>query len=365
LKLVQFGFDVQSDFRTPGRSISGVTSLPGLDIADLQRWLDAQLPGIRSADLDVALIAGGKSNLTYRVSDGTATWALRRPPLGHVLPTAHDMGREFRVIDALYRAGFAVPEAISYCPDPVVLGAPFYLMSFVPGAVLDTPEVLSGLSYDQAAQASKALVQTLAALHSIEPEDVGLGDFGRPAGFMQRQVRRWAGQWSASETRPVPVIDKLIALLAERVPEASRATVVHGDYRLTNVLYPPNFDAVAAVVDWEMATLGDPLSDVGLLFTYHELSEHSDAIMPVLDPAAGFLSPRDLLGEYATAAKTDLADIDWYIAFGYFKLAVISEGIAARHLKGETVGEGFEQFHGLVPQLVEQAHHHVNSYIGG
>jgi aminoglycoside phosphotransferase (APT) family kinase protein len=273
------------------------------------------------------------------------------------------MAREFRVIAALDRVGFPVPRPVHLCDDPEVLGAPFYLMRFVPGAVLDTPRALDLLGPRDAASVSKILVETLAQLHDLNPAKIGLSDFGRPDGFMTRQVRRWTQQWQASVTRPVPAIDGVITMLADRVPEPGRATVVHGDYRLTNVLYSAGFDDIAAVVDWEMATLGDPLSDLGLLYTYHELSEHTDVIMPILDPQKGFSRPADLLNQYAVAARSDLTDIAWYIGFGYFKLAVISEGIAARHLKGETVGDGFSRFHDLVPHLIEQARAHLNATV--
>jgi aminoglycoside phosphotransferase (APT) family kinase protein len=342
-----------------------MADLPGLNLSRLQHWLDSVKPGLRQGQLVADLIAGGKSNLTYRISDSSQDWALRRPPLGHVLPTAHDMGREFRVIDALDGAGFPVPRPVQFCSDPDVLGAPFYLMSFVPGVVLDTPQALQLLSPREAASASEVLVETLARLHRLEPARIGLSDFGRPDGFMARQVRRWTQQWHASVTRPVPAIEGLIAMLADRVPQPRRATVVHGDYRLTNVLYAAGYDVIAAVVDWEMATLGDPLSDLGLLYTYHELSENTDVIMPILDPLKGFPQPTELLNHYATTAEADLTNIAWYIAFGYFKLAVISEGIAARHLKGDTVGDGFAQFRDLVPHLVEQARAHVSTTVGG
>jgi len=340
-----------------------MSALPGLDLSLVTEWFDRQLPGTRSGPLRASLIAGGKSNLTYLLDDGQTRWALRRPPLGHVLPTAHDMGREYRVIAALGRTGFPVPHPIALCASDAPLGAPFYLMAFVPGVVFDDAPALAALTFEQADHVSHRLVRTLAQLHAIHPERVGLADFGRPDGFVARQVRRWTQQWHSSVTRPVPEIDAVIAGLSDRIPESRRVSVVHGDYRLTNVRYTEDLQAIAAVVDWEMATIGDPLTDVGMLYTYHELSQHSDAIMPVLSPARGFLAPDQILDSYASLTEADLSQIAWYIAFGYFKLAVISEGIAARHLKGETVGDGFAQFQELVPQLVDRARAHMSALV--
>jgi aminoglycoside phosphotransferase (APT) family kinase protein len=337
--------------------------LPGLDLSLVTDWFDAELPGTRCGPLRASLLEGGKSNLTYLIDDGQTSWALRRPPLGHVLPTAHDMAREYRVIAALGAAGYPVPRPIALCAGDGVLGAPFYLMAFVPGVVFDDAPALAVLGFEQAQHVSDCLVRTLAQLHAIDPERVGLADFGRPDGFLQRQVRRWTQQWHSSVTRPVPAIDEVIARLTERIPESLRVSVLHGDYRLTNVRFSSDLQGIAAVVDWEMATIGDPLTDLGMLYTYHELSERSDAIMPVLSAADGFLVPDEILDSYTSLTEADLSQIAWYIAFGYFKLAVISEGIAARHLKGETVGDGFSQFHDLVPQLVDQARAHMSALV--
>jgi aminoglycoside phosphotransferase (APT) family kinase protein len=326
--------------------------LPGLSLPALATWLDAEHPGVRSGELQAQVIAGGKSNLTYRVSDGTAMWALRRPPLGHVLETAHDMVREYRVISALTGTQVPVPSAVALCTDPTVLGAQFYLMDFVPGRVLDQPEDIAALAPADARSASAVLVDTLLQLHEVDPETVGLGDFGRPEGFLARQVKRWHTQWVASETRPVPELAGLVELLQATVPPQSAPGIVHGDYRLTNVIYAPDLHDVAAVVDWEMATIGDPLADLGLLYVYHRLSETSDAVMPVLSPDQGFLTPDELLARYAAGTSRDLSAVDWYIGFGYFKLAVIAEGISARYLQGKTVGEGFDKFTELAPELI-------------
>ena len=331
------------------------TDLPGVDLAVLTAWLDGERPGLRQGELTGAVIAGGKSNLTYRISDGATTWALRRPPLAHVLPTAHDMVREFRVISVL--AGTAVPvaDAVALCADPQVLGAPFYLMSFVDGLVLDRPDVLASLDHETARSTCEQLIDTLLRLHEVDPAAVGLSDFGRPEGFLARQVKRWHGQWTASETQPRAELGEVVDRLNATMPEQSAPGIVHGDYRLTNVMYRPDFSGIAAVVDWEMATLGDPLTDVGLLVVYQSLAAEGDFVMPRMSPADGFLSPDDMVARYVAGSTRDTTHLAWYVGFGYFKLAVVAEGIHNRYLKGKTVGEGFSYFGDAVPKLLDAA----------
>jgi len=321
------------------------SDIPGLDLEQVTTWLDQVRPGLRHGSLTGEVIAGGRSNLTYRLTDGAHTWALRRPPLGHVLPTAHDMAREYTVISALHGSAVPVPEPVALCTDPDVLGQPFYLMSFVPGIVLDRSDLVP--DRPTATRTGELLVDTLVALHGIDPHAVGLTGFGRPEGFLARQVARWHQQFQAS----MPAGDSagegeavVVERLTERLPASSRAGIVHGDYRLTNVLFSPGFDEIAAVVDWEMATLGDPLTDLGLLYVYHQLAGAADSVMPDFPAAQGFLGPDQLLDRYAGRTGQSLAELDWYIAFGYFKLAVIAAGIHARYLQGKTVGSGFEVF---------------------
>ena len=321
------------------------TDPPGVDLATLTGWLDEHRPGLRQGDLAATVIAGGRSNLTYRLTDGVTEWALRRPPLGHVLPTAHDMSREYKVISALWGSAVAVPEPIALCTDADVLGAPFYLMSFVDGVVIETPDVAPEPA--DARRATELLVDTLVALHNVDPASVGLSDFGRPEGFLQRQVKRWHQQFDASVPGGDPVEQSVVARLTERLPTWSRSGIVHGDYRLTNVLFSHDLTEIRAVVDWEMATLGDPLTDVGLLFVYHERARSDATIMPNFPSAQGFLSAEEMVARYAEASDLDVTELDWYIAFGYFKLAVIAAGIHARYQQGLTVGKGFEVFGSL------------------
>jgi aminoglycoside phosphotransferase (APT) family kinase protein len=248
-----------------------------------------------------------------------------------------------------------VAPAVALCADPEVLGAPFYLMGFVDGVVLDKPKLLQQLEPAAATRSCELLMDTLVELHEVDPAAVGLADFGRPEGFLARQVRRWHQQWQASETRPLDVLGQTVDRLNESLPTQSAPAVVHGDYRLTNVMFGQSFDGIAAVVDWEMATLGDPLADVGLGVVYQDLAQQSDLVMPVMSPDAGFLSARQMVDIYAAGSPRDLSRLSWYVAFGYFKLAVVSEGIHARYLAGKTVGEGFERFGERVPVLLQAA----------
>jgi aminoglycoside phosphotransferase (APT) family kinase protein len=337
------------------------SSLAGLDVGALTEWIErTRPPGLSpTGPLRTELITGGRSNLTYRITDGTRTWVLRRPPLGHVLPTAHDMSREFRVISALADTDVPVPVPLALCTDADVIGAPFYVMDLVAGTVLDEAR-LAGMDAAAAGRVSAELLDTLVALHTVDPERVGLGDFGRPDGFLHRQLARWHAQSLASQQSPRELEEAVSSALTATAPADGRSSIVHGDYRLTNVLFDTD-NKIVAVVDWEMATLGDPLTDVGLLYVYHRLSEDGAAVMPAMPAANGFLSPAQLLGGYAERSGHAHDDIWWYVAFGYYKLAVICEGIAARYAQGMTLGSGFKQFAALVPVLLSHAEQTVRT----
>lgn len=331
---------------------------PGLNLGRLTGWFDQRLPGLRTGELQAEVIAGGRSNLTYRLTDGSNVWALRRPPLGHVLPTAHDMAREFTVISALHGSPVPVPEPVALCTDRDVLGQPFYLMSFVDGVVLQDPALVPDPL--AARRSTEALVDTLVALHGVQPAAVGLAEFGRPDGFLQRQVARWHQQFQASMPGGSAVESDVVRGLTEQLPTSLRAGIVHGDYRLTNVLFDRDLTGgravIRAVVDWEMATLGNPLTDVGLLYVYHDRSRTGGSVMPDFPVDKGFLSPEQMVSRYAEASGLDVGELDWYIAFGYFKLGVIAAGIHARFLQGNTLGEGFEVFGALREDTLAAAH---------
>jgi aminoglycoside phosphotransferase (APT) family kinase protein len=326
-----------------------MTELPGLDLVRFATWFDDVSPGEIGGPVRGRLISGGRSNLTYEVSDGTRTWVVRRPPLGHVLATAHDMGREYRVITALRDTSVPVPLTYALCTDPDVLGAPFYVMSKVDGVPYRTADQLAEVGPIRARAIAEHMIGTLAVLHAVPPAEVGLADFGRPEGFLARQVRRWKQQLDASRSRPLAGIDELHALLAADPPDGSPPAIVHGDYRLDNVLVDAD-DKVAAVVDWEMATLGDPLTDVGLLVVYQQMDRLGDG--PMASAAPGYPSVPEVLDLYAARSGRDLSDLGFYIALASFKAAVILEGIHFRYVHGQTVGEGFEQIGTLVEPLV-------------
>jgi aminoglycoside phosphotransferase (APT) family kinase protein len=333
-----------------------VTDLPGLDLDKLAAYLG-------KGPLSGELIPGGRSNLTYRVTDGQDRWVLRRPPLGHVLATAHDMTREHRVISALVDTAVPVPGVELLCTDPDVLGAPFYLMEEVAGAALRDRAQCDWLTPDDAVVLSDRLVDVLADLHDVDPESVGLGDFGRPEGFLVRQVKRWGKQLDASRSRDLEGIDDLRGRLGDRVPESVRATIIHGDYRLDNVLVTRDPLGISAVLDWEMATLGDPLADVGLLHVYwHGLGIDEDPITGTVPSLPGFPSADELVARYAARTGADVSNLGWYVAFGYFKLAVILEGIHYRYTTGKTVGAGFSQLGSFTLPLVRQGLHAIKEY---
>ncbi|WP_229404220.1 phosphotransferase family protein [Micromonospora sp. NBRC 110038] len=348
----------------------------GLDLDRLATYLAAHRPELAAPPLRARLVAGGKSNLTYalRVGEGATgrEVVLRRPPLGHVLATAHDMAREHRIISALAPTAVPVPAALLLCPDPAVLGAPFYLMERVDGEVFRSRSQTDALTSGQRRDLAMAMMDTLADLHAVDPAAVGLADFGRPEGFLGRQVRRWAAQLDQSRSRPLPGIDELRAALAGSVPEGANAgRIVHGDYRLDNLLATVGADpsadgtggtagavSVRAVLDWEMATLGDPLADLGLLLTYWDVLGDSDAAAgnPVADglgPRAGFPAGAELIERYAGRADVDVGPLHWHVALGCFKLAVICEGIHYRHTLGQTLGGGFDRIGDMVAPLVE------------
>ncbi|MDV6011932.1 phosphotransferase family protein [Haloechinothrix sp. LS1_15] len=328
------------------------SELPGLDLAALREYLDGAVPGLVAGPLRGELITGGRSNLTYRVTDGVSSWVVRRPPLGHVLATAHDMGREYRVISALAGSEVPVPATVVLCEDTAVLGAPFYVMERVAGRTYRRDTELRELGRERTRSISAGMVEVLARLHAVDPHAVGLGDFGRPEGFLERQVRRWRKQLDASRSREVPGIDELHVRLERRVPADAPPAIVHGDYRLDNLLID-DADEVAAVLDWEMATLGDPLTDVALLATYRGLSEirGSDAVADAGD-APGFLEPGEMLAAYAAASGRSLPDMGFYLGLAHFKLAVILEGIHYRYTQGATVGSGFESVGAVVEPIV-------------
>jgi aminoglycoside phosphotransferase (APT) family kinase protein len=308
----------------------------------------------------VSLIAGGKSNLTYRVDSPAGSVVLRRPPLGHVLPTAHDMGREFRVMSGLQDTAVPVPKMLHFCTDAEVLGQPFYVMERVEGHIVTT-QLPAGYADTTAERAtlSNALVDVLAALHSVDYAAAGLGEFGRPDGYLPRQVARWSKQWDATRIEGLDQVDALAAQLTAQLPKTQRNTVVHGDYRLDNtMLHPTEVGRINAVLDWEMSTLGDPLADLGILLVYWAQDSDPDlrksgAPVGAVTSLPGFLTRDEVASGYSARTGLDVTDLPWYVAFGFFKLAVVCAGIAMRVKFGAMVGDGFDGFEERVPPLIE------------
>ena len=328
----------------------------GLDLDRLRPFFAEHIDEANGGPLTAELIAGGRSNLTYRVTDGEHRWVLRRPPLGHVLPTAHDMNREHRVMTALAPTDVPVPRTRANCEDADLIGAPFYVMDEVDGIILRNAEDLAGLPPDTAAACGEQLVDVLARIHQVDYEAVGLGDFGRPDGFLERNLNRWRTQWDKNKAADLPAIDEIGRRLHASRPESGPSAIVHGDYRLDNTMLAPDDPGrIVAVLDWEMSTLGDPLTDVGLLLVYWGRSGDDAVNRPDSTTAPGFLTTDQVVARYADVSGRSVDHLDFYVVFAYYKLAIIIEGIAARYRMGKTLGEGFEAMGAIVQSLVDRA----------
>lgn len=330
----------------------------GIDAPRVTAWFEEHVNGV-DAPLSFDLISGGRSNLTYTVSDAAGQrWVLRRPPLGHVLATAHDMGREYSLISALAPTDVPVPPAVGICSDDAVNGAPFYVMGYVDGHVpRDHATVERVFEPGLRPTLAGEVVDVLARIHALDPDAVGLGELGRREGYIDRQVRRWHRQWEQSKTRELGVVEEVHAWLSDNIPDQGPATIVHGDYRLDNCMFDDS-GRMLAVLDWELCTLGDPLADVGLLMVYWtEPGDETAALLDAPTAAGEFPGRAELLSRYAAASQRDLSLIDYYVAFGYWKLACILEGVYARYVGGAygQQAEGFEEFGYHVPRLAEAA----------
>lgn len=307
--------------------------MQGIDVERVSEWLQRNVESA-VAPFSFDLIVGGRSNLTFRVTgaDGNR-FVLRRPPTGHVLATAHDMAREHRIISAVGRTDVPVPTTLGLCTDESVNGAPFYVMEFVDGTVLDSPESAAALPVDRRRAASEHLVDVLAELHVADVDAIGLGDLARREGYIERQIKRWSTQWENSKQREIPAVEEVARHLAANVPEQHGVAIAHGDYRFGNCLVDTDAGRVAAVLDWELCTLGDPLADLGYLGVYWA---DADGESRANDPtgAGGFLTYDEVVARYASATGRDVSQIDYYVAFSSWRLAVISEGVYARYLHG-------------------------------
>lgn len=311
-----------------------LTEVRGVDVQRVSAWLATHIAGAR-APFTFDLIAGGRSNLTFKVTGGDGTvYVLRRPPLGHVLATAHDMGREHRIISAVGRTSVPVAPALGFCDDDDVNGAPFYVMDYVVGTVLDSPAAGLELSVETRRTASESLIDVLVELHAVEPDVIDLGDLGRREGYIERQLRRWSTQWEKSKTRELPLVEEVHRRLSSGLPPQIHTGIVHGDYRLGNCLVDPSSGRVRAVLDWELCTLGDLLADVGYLLVYW--SDPGSPHRRENDPSGseGFLTRAELLDRYARLSGRDLSLIGYYEAFSCWRLACIAEGVLARYKAG-------------------------------
>jgi aminoglycoside phosphotransferase (APT) family kinase protein len=332
--------------------------MDGIDLPKVTTWFEQHIDGVK-APLAFDLIAGGRSNLTYKVTDAAdQAFVLRRPPLGHVLATAHDMGREHRIISALADTPVPVAPALGLCTDDDVIGAPFYVMGFVDGVIArDSATAASALDEPTRAATGKSLIDVLVAIHDVDPDAVGLGDLGRKDGYIARQLKRWYGQFEQSKMREVPLVDEMHDLLSARIPEQQGAAIVHGDYRLDNCMIDPATGNIQAVLDWEICTLGDPLADLGLLMVYW--NDPDDAMASLAGAGAtalpGFPHRHDLREMYAARSTRDLSGLDFYVAFGYWKLACILDGVYTRYAKGAMGSDGaaWEAFGESVVRLAE------------
>jgi aminoglycoside phosphotransferase (APT) family kinase protein len=342
-----------------GGAVTG-QQIEGIDVERVTDWFGSHVPEA-VAPLTFSLITGGHSNLTFSVVDAHGSrWVLRRPPLGHVLATAHDMAREHTILAALRNTDVPVAPVAGLCTDDGVNGAPFYVMEFVDGVVVRDVTTAESLTVDQRRTAGVSIIDTLAEIHAVDVDAVGLGDLGRRDGYIERQLSRWYGQFNKSRNREVPLVDRVHDTLLANVPEQGPATIVHGDYRLDNCMLADD-GSIAAVLDWEICTLGDPLADVGLLHVYWaDPGEPTYSSLPAPTTVEGFPGKSDLLDRYAAVSGRDLSDVDFYVAFGYWKLACIIEGVYARYVAGAMGDRGdasaFDFFGEQVLALAQSAH---------
>ena len=302
---------------------------------NVEGWLVSNISGA-TAPFAYTQIAGGHSNLTFKVDDAAGhSYVLRRPPLGHRLASAHDMGREHRIIASLANSNVPVATARGLCTDAEINELPFYVMDFVDGHVVrdrTTSEELLGPA--GCLRASESIVDTMAAIHAVDLKAVGLDDLGRHEGYIARQLKRWHGNIVEQRTRELPLVDSVFEELMARIPEQQGATIVHGDYRLDNCMVDAKGNIIA-VLDWEICTLGDPMADLGLLMAYWTgPTDTASAWASAVCMADGFMNRAELAERYARVSGRDISQLDYYVAFAYWKLACIVEGVYARYLGG-------------------------------
>ncbi len=331
------------------------------DLAATERYMREHIENLPEGELEVRQFPSGASNLTYLVKIGDWEGVLRRPPVGPVPPKAHDMGRESRLLIKLHEAFPLAPKPYFFCEDESVIGAPFYVMERRKGVIVDdsfpegvepTEELRRGMS--------RMVVDTLVELHAVDWQKAGLGELGRPEGFLERQVKGWIGRYDKAKTEEIEEVDPLTEWIQKNIPESPPATIVHNDYKLNNLLLnPEDLTEVRAVLDWEMTTIGDPLFDLAVSLSYWVEAGDSQELKEVLPTVAdtpGFMTRNEFIEYYAQKSGRDLSDIHWYLVFGYFKLAAILQQIYARWHNGQTKDGRFANFNERVKNVIVHAY---------
>ena len=320
-------------------SVAG-SALPGIDAERVRRWLAGHVDGLADG-VEFELVSGGRSNLTYRLTGAAgAVYALRRPPTGGVLSTAHDVSREWRFISALASTAVPVPRPVVYCADTAITGAEFYVMGFVEGLVLGDGDAGLAMAPRARASAAEHLIDVLVALHALDPVAAGLGEMVRETGYLERQLRRWRAQVHATGAPELALLDEVHDLLARRIP-AQASGLVHGDYRAGNVAFGPD-GAVRAVFDWELATSGDPMADLGwLASTWQDPGEQLPPTTPGPGSVAGFPARARLVQRYARLSGRDVSNLPYWVAFSRWRSACIGVGVRARYLAGHMADDGY------------------------
>ena len=310
------------------------TAIEGIHTENVTRWLEDRVELQRPLTFD--LIAGGRSNMTFSVTDGAGRrFVLRRPPMGELLPSAHDMAREHRLMHALRDSPVPVPEMVGLCQDESVNGRDFYVMHFLDGVIVRNIDIGRTIPVDVRTTMSRELINTLVALHRVDIDEVGLGDLAKRSGYIERQIKRWSGQWEQSKTREIPLIDRVRDALAARIPPEAKTTIAHGDYRLSNCMMD-RAGPVAGVLDWELCTLGDPMADLaGLLGYWHDPADPDVGGDNETTGLEGFLSSEEMAGLYADEMQVSLDLVDYYRGWASWRLACIAEGVYARYLNGQ------------------------------
>jgi aminoglycoside phosphotransferase (APT) family kinase protein len=344
-------------------AFTGTTVPEGKDAIDegkLGVWMESNVEGFTSP-VEVRKFAGGQSNPTYKLTTPSGSYVLRRKPLGPLLPSAHAVDREFKVISGLYPTGFPVAKPYALCIDNDVIGSWFYIMDMVEGRTI-WDGAMPGSTPEERRATYFAMIDTLAALHSVDVEAAGLSDYGKPGNYFERQVSRWTKQYRAAETEIMPEMERLIEWLPQTLPTQNRVSIVHGDYRIDNMIFDAALPKVRAVLDWELGTLGDPLAD----FTYVAMAwvtdnEGRSGVQDLDRAALGIPELDEVVAHYCAATGRDgIPDLNWYFAFNFFRLAGIIQGIKKRVIEGTATSAHAVGMSERVYPLAQAAWHFAN-----